>query len=280
MESQSSHHRRLAALALAATFGLAEAALAQPAPPPPNGPAMLPDASPQPAAPQTVPISGTVQSYNLGPRGNVEGLMIKTADRMAQVNLPPDLGAVVAQHAPIGSAVRVNGIPQLGMPDHAVYDFYSLKAGDRELKVPTPGDERFVHLDSTISQLNYGRRGEVNGVMLDTGDFVHFGPDAAGALNLQAGQKLTVDGVARPMLMSGHQSIDAVAINGQLIHRRPGPSGPAERPGSAHGPGARGRNGPEQPPGRPDAPPAPPTQDVAAPQPSAPTPPPIPAPPR
>jgi hypothetical protein len=217
---------------------------------------------PAPAV-QSVPISGTVESYNRGPKGNIEGLMIKSADRSVQVNLPPDLGAVIAQQATPGTQVQINGIPQLGMPDHPVYDLYSMKAGDRQFKVAVPGDERFVHIEATVTQINYARRGEVNGALLDNGDFVHLGPEAAASFNLQPGQKLTIDGTARPMLGGEHQSIEAIAVNGQMVRRgpRPGDDRPGPGPRDERGPRRPERDGP--PPRGPEAAPPPPGPDAA-----------------
>ena len=271
--SETEHHG--GSLGAAAVLGLsAQSGLAQAAPPPGGGPPAPPPGG-QWVAPQTVQISGTVQGFNYAPRGEVEGLMIKTADRVVQINLPRDLGPIIASKAAVGSQVQLSAIPQMGMPDHPVYDFYSMKSGDREIRMPSPADEKFVHVEATVKQLNYARHGEVNGAVLDSGDFVHFGPDAAGALNLQPGMKLTLDGVARPMLTGPHQSIEAVAVNGQMLQRRPRPGdqGPPPR-GPRHPGGPRGpRHGPPGPDGpdgagAPNPPAPPPAGPEAAPPPA------------
>ena len=223
---------KLAGLAAAGLMMLSTQVAVGQSPPPPDRPEPPPQWGPpgrpgQP--PQATQISGTVQSYNLGPRGNVEGLMIKAGDRTAQINLPPEVGPLVTGSAAIGAQVQINAIPQPGMSDHPVYDFHSMALeGGRQLELPSPKDRKLVHIDSTVKSLNYGRRGEVNGIVLDNGDFVQLGPEAR-QLNLQVGTKLVVDGIATPMLASEHRVIQAIAVNGTVI--QPPPPGPAARPG-------------------------------------------------
>jgi hypothetical protein len=189
-----------------------------------------------------VQLSGTVSNYNFGPRGNVEALMIKTSDKTIQVNLPPPLAPFATQAAAVGASVNLSAYPEMGLPDHPVYEMASLKNEQgRELKQPSPDDRKFVHQEGTVKTLNYGRLGEVNGAVLDSGDFVHLGP-AAASVKLAVGQKITVDGVGHPMLMSEHRAVEAVAIDGKMLE-------PAGRPGARGGlqdggpQGLRGRRG-------------------------------------
>ena len=76
------------------------------------------------------------------------------------------------------------------------------------MTIAGPDARHAQHVDSTVKSLNYGRRGEVNGVVLETGDLVHFGPAAASIVNATVGQKLSVDGQASPSI-DGHNIIDA-----------------------------------------------------------------------
>lgn len=276
---RSAHRRLIRFGAVALVSAAAQAALAQPAPgEPPARPAVAPPppgaADPQRIAPATTPLQGTVQGYNYAPRGEIEGLMLKSGARIVQVNLPHELAAVVSQAGGVGSEVRIEAIPAMGMPDHPVYEFYAMDAGQgRRIKLPSPQDERFVHLEGSIKQLNYGRRGEVNGAVLDSGDFVHVGPAAAATMNLAIGQKITVDGIGRPMLAGPHQSIDPTAINGQLLPKPPKPRPEASDggPGPRDRKGPKGHHGPRDPDGpRPPAPPAPDGGGAAPPAPPAP----------
>jgi len=132
----------------------------------------------------------------------------------------------------------------MGLPDHPVYELASLKNEQgRELKQPSPEDRKFVHQEGTIKTLNYARHGEVNGAVLDSGDFIHLGP-SAGSIKLAVGQKITVDGVGHPMLMSEHRAVEVVAIDGKMIE-------PADPGGARGGPRGGGpQDGPQGPQGR------------------------------
>jgi len=219
------------AAVLALTGGFA---IAQPAPPaPPAGPpAGI-------ALPAPVQLGGTVASYNYGPGGYSEGVMLKAGDKVVQINFPPDVGAVLAAAAPIGSQINASATPAEGMPDHGVYDLVSLTpANGKVLSVPGPDDWKVQHIEGTVKILNYGRRGEVNGAVLDNGDFVELGPDGANLLNVAVGQKLAIDGYSRPLL-SGHNEIEADFVNGTRVRLtapppdrgpRGGGPGPADAP--------------------------------------------------
>jgi hypothetical protein len=207
---------------------------------------------------EAVQLSGTVANYNFGPRGTVEALMIKTGDKTVQVNLPPPLAPFAAQVAAVGGSVNLSAYPEMGLPDHPVYELASIKNEQgREVKEPSPADRKFVHEESTVKTLNYARHGEVNGAVLENGDFVHLGP-AAAEIKLAVGQKITVDGVGHPMLMSEHRAVEAMAIDGKLLEpadradARGGPQGGPEGPRGRRGRGAPGRMGGPGGPGGPD----------------------------
>ena len=201
-----------------------------------------PGAGPGPGRPEGMPareavqLSGTVSNFNFGPGGEVQSLMIKSSAKTIQVNLPPPLAPFATQVATVGGSVNLSAYPEMGLPDHPVYELASVKNEQgRELKLPNPDDRKFVHEEGSIKSLNYARHGEVDGAVLDNGDFVHVGP-SAGTLKLAVGKKITVDGVGHPMVLSDHRAVHAIAIDGKML-------GPAEGPGARGGPGERGPQG-------------------------------------
>jgi len=193
---------------------------------------------------EAIDLSGTVANYNFGPRGEVEALMIKSSDKTIQVNLPPPISPFAVQVATLGAQVTIKAFPEMGLPDHPIYELESVKNEQgRELKEPSPGDRKFVHEEGTIKSLNYARHGEINGAVLDSGNFVHLGP-AAVTIKLTVGQKITVDGVGHPMMLSDHRAVEAVAIDGKMLE-------PADEPGARGDPqDARPDGGPDRPRGR------------------------------
>ncbi len=80
---------------------------------------------------------------------------------------------------------------------------------------PKPGD--VGKIEGVVKYLNYARHGEVNGAVLESGDFVHLGPDGAKLVKPAIGQKLSVEGAAATMA-DGHLVIEhPSAVNGVKI---------------------------------------------------------------
>jgi hypothetical protein len=258
--------KRMMTVALMSALGIATAAvMAQsnpdsnsPPPPPPDRPEQN-DAPPPPPPPPPMrlkktaeAIHGSVEGFNLTPRGTVAGVLIKTDAGLAQFNTPPDMGANLKQSVSVGDTVDAQGFPLQGRSDHPVYELSSIQGPKgQKLTIAAPWDVHLVHVEGKVKQLNYSREGRVDGAQLDNGDLVHLGPAAEQMPQLSSGQKLTVDGYGRPT-PDGHQAIDAIQVNGTLITPPP-PRGHREGPGDR-----TGRQGP--PPGEDSNQPPPPPQ--------------------
>ncbi len=265
------------------------AQLPTPAPAPAPVPAQAPVPAPTPAtqgAPQTpsappveLPtqtVTGTVDGYNRDPRGRINSVVIKSGGRLDQFGLPPDLAAGLSTIAPAGQQVTAVGVPEREVGDRTIYRTTKLTgAGGKEIAVPTPGTPPTpVHVEGTITRLNFAAGGEVDGAMLDNGDYVHTGAPAAATLAV--GSKLSADGPA-VQLADGNQAIEATTVNGVAVPpppaREPGPrprpedrrplGGPTPPvpPAPANGPAAN----PPVPPAATSAPVPPPTPPAVAP---------------
>jgi hypothetical protein len=228
-------------------------AASQPAPPdrptPPAPPAAV-DAAPV----QT--IEGVVDGFNRDPRGMINSVVVKTADgKMDQFNLPPDLGEIAMHIAADGQKVTATGSPERAVGDRTIFRLSKLTGADSKssFTAPTPGvPEPTETVEGTVQRLNISGHGEVDGALLDSGDYVHTGVEAGTGLTV--GGKLSVTGVARPMA-DGHRAIDADTVNGRPVPRPPLPPEAGPRP----------RGGPDG-----MAPPVPPSPDAATPAPPAP----------
>jgi len=72
-------------------------------------------------------------------------------------------------------------------------------------------------IEGVVKYLNYTRHGEVNGAVLESGDFVHLGPKGAKLVKLAIGEKLSMVGAAATM-GDGHLVIeDPSEVNGVKI---------------------------------------------------------------
>ena len=258
--------RTLLAMAVAGAL-VAPVVIAQQSPPAPGAPANGSPGNDGPAdrdparrpPPKPVSVAGKVLRYNHSPRGEIDGIIVQSQEKIFQLNTPPGMGSVLPAVAPIGKGVKLLGRtppPRPARPpspdgkqppavDHDVYDFAGLDDGTPPPEPPAPGAEPTADakVEGTVASLNYSRRGELNGVVLDSGDFVSIGPREAAELKLAVGQKVTASGDSLPMA-DGHKAIGAKELNGQSVRRPKPPSERGRRPDGEAGPKPDGERGP------------------------------------
>ncbi|HEX4123408.1 MAG TPA: hypothetical protein VHY37_01680 [Tepidisphaeraceae bacterium] len=207
-------------------------------------------------------LSGSVSSYNLNPSGTPESMMLKTVNATVQLNFPPEMAARIQSAAAVGSSVTVvahsggpGGMGGQGGPggqgapdnqggqqaDHEVMNLESITtASGQSLDVGAPGGGQTAKVEGTVKQLNYDRRGDLNGAQLDNGAFVHLRPGSQA--DLTVGEKVTVEGRERKA-QSGMKIIEAQSINGTSVDDNgPGGMGGQGGPGG-QGPGNNGGPG-------------------------------------
>lgn len=169
--------------------------------------------------------SGIVQSFNVSPKGHYEGLLLESDDEVFQVNFPVKWSATVAEIARPGTHITVEIEPREthGHPSHPVYELIRLSNGEEKHSFTAAANASgSVHLSGTVERLNYALHAEVNGAILDTGDFLHVKPHGAAALALAVGMKVRATGSVSPMV-GGHRVIEADEVNGIAIEKKPKP---------------------------------------------------------
>ena len=75
-------------------------------------------------------------------------------------------------------------------------------------------------MQATVKRINYARNGVADGVILDSGDFVHLERIGMKKCGLKVGDAVTVEGTARRMPL-GNLLITATRINGGGVPRKP-----------------------------------------------------------
>ena len=216
------------------------------------------------------PVSGTVTGYNRDPHGRINGLVLGSGSQTIQLNAPPDWGDALQTAAPLKESISATAVPERVVGDRTVDRLVTLSGHGKTLTAGGPGERHPMHLDGTVASLNFSPRGELDGALLDSGDFVHVNPGSAAKLGLAVGQKLSVDGQAEPT-SDGHQAVEAETVNGTTLPRPPRPmrgedGGPGMRPMHGH-PGGPDGDDDEDPgfahhgPAQPDHAPPPPGGD-------------------
>ncbi len=165
---------------------------------------------------ETRTLSGTVRQHNFSPKGEIEGLVLETEAGPVQVNFPHGPEATELPAPVPGSMVRFvvgadHRAAEHGSGDHPVCEFVA----DADAAPEEGGRPATV---GVVVRLNYARHGEPNGVVLDTGDFVHLKPHGMRLVPLAIGTRVRAEGVARPTA-AGHRVIEASVVNGIKVAR-------------------------------------------------------------
>ncbi|GJD48917.1 hypothetical protein OPKNFCMD_1643 [Methylobacterium crusticola] len=222
--------RRLAAVPLALAGLGAGTGLAQ-SPGPVWDPASLPETR------------GVVKLYTLTPRGDVDGLILTDG---TEVNLPPHLTAQVVFAVRPGDAVTVRGVRARAVPLVDGIGLRNEATGAAVVDEGPPNREgRDATLSGRVAMVLHGRRGEVNGVLLEDGTALRMPPHEAArrADLLRAGQSVSARG---DRLATALGTVVEVRALGATPDRMTAlDRGPPGEPGRPRPP----------PPGKPEAPP-------------------------
>jgi hypothetical protein len=154
---------------------------------------------------------GIVEAFNISPKGEYEGMLMKSGGEVIQVNFRKEWGPQIKEAAAPGAKLAIE-VEEEETHEHACHPVFRLVnlAGAN-------GD-----FSGKVTRLNYALHGEVNGAILDTGDFLHVKPHGATALKLKTGMKVKGTGARKPMA-DGHQVIEAEEVNGIRMEKKPKP---------------------------------------------------------
>lgn len=168
-----------------------------------------------------VELDGLFRQPIYSPKGGLEGLLLSVAGETAQIVLDPHDDAAPFAALRDGQQLRLEVVPAPPSPKgeavHAVYRLQALLAVDGRRPKATPGDAAF---SGKVVRLNYAKHGEPNGVVLDSGDFIHLRPGGFRAAGLRIGDAVSASGDAQPM-PGGGRVIEATEVNGVAIEAKP-----------------------------------------------------------
>ena len=161
-------------------------------------------------------LKGTVLSFNISPKGMIEGVLVKNTDsQTVQVNFYPEFGAYIGDKLKVGEKVnlQVEREDQGKGSAHTVYCLLRFKsATGKDISFEEGLEE--VSSKGTIKQLNYALHGEPNGVILDNGDFLHMKPKGFKEADLEIGQKVTARGELKLSFLEENRVIEVYELNG------------------------------------------------------------------
>jgi hypothetical protein len=160
---------------------------------------------------------GVLEEFNFNLKGGVEGFLLRSDGPTVQVNVSPDVGFAVVRG--IGQKVEATveaepAVAKHKIAEHAVYRLVTLHGADgKTLIFSGNADGETATVQGVVKRLNYSRHGEANGVVLQSGDFVHLKPEAMKRVALKVGDQVTAEGKSALMPL-GQQVIEAKTVNG------------------------------------------------------------------
>src|SRR5438105_4604896 len=187
---------------------------------------------------------GTVKQYTLTPRGDVDGLMLSDG---TEVKLPPHLtGQIVFAIRP-GDQVSSRGLRARAIPLIDAASITNVATG-RSVVDSGPdrvGDEQTF--SGRIASTLHGKRGEVNGALLDDGTVLRLPPPEAERLEgwLRSGQMVSVRGDVFDTALGRVIDVRALGTSPEQMTELAGPRPPR---GPKGGPDRLGPPPPPPPP--------------------------------
>jgi hypothetical protein len=183
---------------------------------------------------------GTVKQYTLTPRGDVDGLILNDG---TEVKLAPHLTGQIVFAVRPGDVVTIRGLKALALP---LVDAASVTNDAIGTTVIDDGPHGALDrwaaqqtISGRIAAALHGKRGEVNGALLDNGITLRLPPPEAERLQawLQPGQTVAVRGVSLVTPLGTVVNVRAIGPSPdqmtELAFRPPsGPNGAGPKSGS------------------------------------------------
>jgi hypothetical protein len=168
---------------------------------------------------------GALQDFNLSPKGGIEGFVLHLEGQTVQVNVTPDVGFAVVRGIGQNVEATVEAEPATAKSskgEHPVYNLVTLHGADGKVLIFSRNDDGDVAtVQGVVKKINYTRHGEANGVVLESGDFVHLKPAGMKRVALKIGDQVTAQGPSALMPL-GQQVIEAKTVNGiDVLSRKP-----------------------------------------------------------
>jgi hypothetical protein len=157
---------------------------------------------------------GQLQQLLFSPKGGLEGLLITVRNKTLQVSMAPATAAVAALSQAVGRKIEVTAVPDHSPKTkegaHPVFKLSAInKLAGKAFKADAEDHDR---VSGVVASIHYAKHGEPNGVILESGEFVHTRPHGMKKLKLSVGSRVMARGERR-MTVLGTALIEADQVN-------------------------------------------------------------------
>jgi hypothetical protein len=161
-------------------------------------------------------ITGNCEQLLYGPKGGIEGALIKVKGNVVQISMPADVGAGVARTFGPGKRLRVLAVadhsPKTVDAAHPVFQFHSLADASGSALEMEGDDPKHTSVKGIVAALHFARHGEPNGVILEGGEFIHLRPGGMARVGLGLGATVNAVGEVRTTVL-GTRLLQAHRVN-------------------------------------------------------------------
>lgn len=176
-----------------------------------------------PAAPARTPLAGTFRCVVYSPKGAVEGALLEVDGAPAQLVFDRDDEDGPRAFGALRDGQRVEvdvvALPpsDKGKGAHPVHGHAGLRSVDGAAPAAHDAEADDGAYRGTVVRLNHARHGAPNGVVLDSGDFVHLKPEGMKRLGLKVGDAVVAHGDAHALATGSGWAVEAVEVNGRSV---------------------------------------------------------------
>jgi len=157
-------------------------------------------------------LSGHLEQLLFSPKGGIEGLLLTLGSKPIQVSMKPGSADANALNEAVGKSIEVKACA-----DHSPKTKDGAHPGYQLDRITKLAGKTFQSngtqpIEGVVAHIHYAKHGEPNGVILESGEFIHTRPHGMKKLNLHVGSKLSARGEARTTVL-GTSLIEAHEVN-------------------------------------------------------------------
>jgi hypothetical protein len=158
-------------------------------------------------------LGGILQQLLFSPKGEIEGLLIKVGAKSVQISMHHVTVDARALADAVGESIDVAVSPAHSpKTKKGVHAVHKLDAITRIAGKAVKFNGNAPSISGVVANIHFAKRGEPNGVILESGEFIHTRPSGMKKLKLDVGSNVVAHGERR-MTVLGTPLIEAREVN-------------------------------------------------------------------